>query len=72
MKVALSLVDVEFDEEADWRACGDGGWDVDCRGAGCGGRGEYVPDIFFESEDVAGSGGEAGGCGEDARAAGEA
>jgi hypothetical protein len=64
--------DGEWVEEADWRACRDGGWDVDCRRTSGGGRGEYVSDIFVEPPAVESSDGEAGGCGEDAGAEGEA
>ena len=46
-------------EEADWRACGDGGWNVDRSGAGRGGGGEYVSDFFFEPAAVASGGSEA-------------
>ena len=68
----IALRDEEFRQEADWRACGDGGWNVDGGGACGGGGGEYVSDLLFESAAVAGGGGEAGGCEEDAGAASEA
>jgi hypothetical protein len=64
--------DCKDGEEADWRACGDGRWDMDRGGAGCGGGGEYVSDFFFEPEAVESSGGEARGREEDAGAAREA
>ena len=56
---AVGFRNGEWREEADWRACRDGGWNVDCRGTGGGGGGEYVPDLFVESAAVAGGDSEA-------------
>jgi hypothetical protein len=56
---ALGWRDGEWCEEADWRACGDGGWDVDCCGASGGGWSEYVSDFLFEPAAVEGGNGEA-------------
>ncbi len=53
------MKDGKVSEETDWRACGDGGWNLDRGGAGSGGGGEYVSDLLFESTTVAGGGGEA-------------
>ena len=64
--------DGKVNEEADWCARRDGGRNLDGGGAGCGGGGEYVSDIFVESAAVEGGGGEAGGCRKDAGAKGEA
>jgi hypothetical protein len=58
-RLVLDYVD---SEETDWRARRNCGGDVDCGGACGGGGGEYVPDIFVESADVAGCSGEGGGC----------
>ena len=61
-----------LDEEANWRARGTAGGMLDRGGARGGGGGEYVSDLFVEPADVEGFAGEAGGGGEDARAAREA
>src|SRR6266576_3807647 len=68
----VGLRDGEWREEADWRACGHGRWDLDCCGTGGCGRGEYISDLFVESAAVAGGDSEAGRCTEDAGAAREA
>ena len=68
----VGLRDGNCGEEADWRTCGDGRGNVDRRGAGSGGRGEYVSDILFEPANVEGGRGEARRRRKDAGAADEA